>query len=114
MGLTDEARPSPLTKTGLSPIQSQPPAIVNKSLQHSHITVQHRTSPAPTPPSVPSPAATVGGGVSLPSPSPKGKVSARKLLYNKDYVFSFFYDRRTIGTKPCFISYADGRCVDEC
>ena len=80
IGLQDEARPSPPTKTGLSPIQNVvaptlPPVVVNKAL-HSHITTQqHRTSPAPTPPSAPSPAAAVGGGVPLPSPSPKGSFS---------------------------------------
>ncbi|XP_045024726.1 bromodomain-containing protein 4 isoform X2 [Daphnia magna] len=81
IGLQDEARPSPPTKTGLSPIQQSvapPPqlssSVVNKT-HHSHVSAQqqHRTSPAPTPPSAPSPAAAVGGGVPLPSPSPKGQ-----------------------------------------
>lgn len=87
IGLQDEARPSPPTKTGLSPIQPNAapavPLVVNKT-HHSHVSAQqqHRTSPAPTPPSAPSPAAAVGGGVPLPSPSPKG------ILYFRSFHFS--------------------------
>ena len=108
-GLPDEARPSPPTKTGLSPMESTPPppppammSAVNKTLHSSHISgVQHRSSPAPTPPSVPSPAAAVGGGVPLPSPSPKGTdcCFSAHLIINIEMVITgrIFGNHRTIG-----------------
>ena len=110
IGLQDEARPSPPTKTGLSPIQqSAPPppplsaSVVTKT-HHSHVSAQqqHRTSPAPTPPSAPSPAAAVGGGVPLPSPSPKGMLD---FTLSHPLVYFFFFSPTTFTLTNFFFDF---------
>lgn len=108
IGLPDEARPSPPTKTGLSPLHVPPATLppVNKA-HASLVGGLHRTSPAPTPSSAPSPAAAVGGGVPLPSPSPKGTLSRVHCLRISPLT-AITCQCRTIGSEPGLLCSSNG------